>query len=397
MFVTPVSTMFRQSYGIRTTAARWARSAGLMTGRGGSGSGGNGNGAGCDRILGLGGERKAEEPNSGWFGQARNFSSAEHLKIIRAMRLDFPSHVPPRVAATAGQTTRPFSAAAYGDDDRRAERERRRENRRQRTKVLDREDGHTRTGAVAPRERQRQGEVFGQGGGRAAASRPGSEAGGAPVSQYDALSTGQAAYMRKVYGVTGSMCGVASVGMFAGVLFPISPLITGLGSLGVLLALSFGTNPQTTPAPVRFGLLAAFAGLSGMSAGPLIGMSLQMDPLILPMAALASTGIFAGASIVSLLAPEGKMLSWGGPLMGGCFAMIGLGLVGMFYPHPIFQSIHLYGGLALFTAFVAYDTQQMVEDYRNGLEDPISHATGLFINIMAIFKRMLFIFMNRDD
>lgn len=361
-----------------------------MTGRSSKGAAGSEN---YDRLLVFDGQQN--QGKSTWFGQARGFCSAEHLKIIQAMKLDpvhhRSSYFPPK-SFGSGQT-RLFST---GDrDERREQRQMRRENRRNRTKVLERED-YARTGAVAPRARQRRGEVYGRSEGAAARQGGAAEKRG-DVSQYDALSTGQTAYLRKVYGVTGSTCGVAAVGMFAGLLFPISPLITGFGSLVPLLALSFGTNPQTTAPAIRYSLLAAFAGLSGMSAGPLIGMSLQMDPLILPMAGLASAGIFAGATVASLLAPEGKLVSWGGPLLGGCFAMIGLSICGIFFPHPVFHSIHLYGGLALFTAFVAYDTQQMVEDYKNGIEDPIQHATGLFINIMAIFKRMLFIFMSRDD
>ena len=87
----------------------------------------------------------------------------------------------------------------------------------------------------------------------------------------------------------------------------------------------------------------------------------------------------------------------GAPLGGLVFALLGLQIVGLFYPHPMIWNINLYGGLALFTAFVAYDTHQTLEDYKCGQRDALTHAANFFINFMAIFKRLLFIFMSRDD
>ena len=125
-------------------------------------------------------------------------------------------------------------------------------------------------------------------------------------------------------------------------------------------------------------------------------MSLAMDPLLLPMALGASGGIFAGATAFSLFAPEGRMLSLGGPLFGGLMVLVGAGLLGMFYPHPVLQSISLYGGLALFTVYVAYDTQMVLDDYKNGEADAVQHSLQLFLNFVNIFKRVLIMFMDRD-
>ena len=44
-------------------------------------------------------------------------------------------------------------------------------------------------------------------------------------STLDAMDAGQAAYLRKVYMYTGSTIGVASIGAFGGMLFPISPIV----------------------------------------------------------------------------------------------------------------------------------------------------------------------------
>jgi Bax inhibitor 1 len=215
-------------------------------------------------------------------------------------------------------------------------------------------------------------------------------------SQLDAMDSGQAAFLRKVYMYTGSTIGVASIGAFGGMLLPMSPLIPGLLALAPLFGL-YMTDPNKTSPGKRLGLLGAFGFLSGMSAGPLIAMSLHMDPLILPMALLGSCAIFGGATMASLFAKEGSMLKLGAPLMGGMFALLGLSILSMFYPNPMLYNINLYGGLGLFTVFIAYDTHLAIEDYKQGQRDPLTHAASFFINFMAIFKRLLLIFMSRDD
>lgn len=39
----------------------------------------------------------------------------------------------------------------------------------------------------------------------------------------------------------------------------------------------------------------------------------------------------------------------------------------------------------------------MINDYKEGIRDPLSHATGFFIDFMAMFKRFLFIFLSSND
>eukprot|EP00943_MAST-04B_sp_MAST-4B-sp1_P002387 g2387.t1 len=279
----------------------------------------------------------------------------------------------------------------FSVEDRRREREMRRRQRRGTTYAEPEEERRTQRGTltrvdkdrgVRQKHRDEEREIYG---GRYEER-----------SQLDAMDGGQAAFLRKVYMYTGSTIGVASIGAFGGMLLPMSPLIPGLLSLAPLLGL-YMTDPNKTSPGKRLGLLGAFGFLSGMSAGPLIAMSLHMDPLILPMALLGSCAIFGGATMASLFAKEGSMLKLGAPLMGGMFALIGISVLSMFYPNPMLYNINLYGGLGLFTVFIAYDTHLAIEDYKQGQRDPLTHAASFFINFMAVFKRLLLIFMSRDD
>ena len=57
--------------------------------------------------------------------------------------------------------------------------------------------------------------------------------------------------------------------------------------------------------------------------------------------------------------------------------------------------MHFHG--ALFTVYVAYDTQVILDDYKNGMEDAVQHSLQLFLDFVNIFRRVLFMFMMTND
>ena len=217
-------------------------------------------------------------------------------------------------------------------------------------------------------------------------------------SQIDSLTAGQSAYIRNVWGLVGANLGVCSVGTITAMtVLPVSPLIPGIASLGFLLGLTMGAPKGSNPA-LRAGLLGGFAFTTGMTLGPPVGAAMGMDPLLVPMALGASSGIFVGATAFSMFAPEGRLLALGGPLFGGVLVLLGCGIVNMIWgPYPVLSSLSLYGGLGIFTLFVAYDTQQILDDYKNGVRDTVQHSIGLFIDFVAIFRRVLMMLMMRGD
>ena len=86
---------------------------------------------------------------------------------------------------------------------------------------------------------------------------------------------------------------------------------------------------------------------------------------------------------------------WGGALGMGCAGMLGIGIASMFWPSPALQSIWLYGGLLLFSAFVLYDTQKIIHQAKTHPRyDPISASLGIYLDTIMLFERFLIIFMN---
>jgi len=135
-----------------------------------------------------------------------------------------------------------------------------------------------------------------------------------------------------------------------------------------------------------------------LSIAPLVAAS---APGVVFAAALGTSAIFGGFSLAALKAKRSTFLKFGGPLLGGLFMLVGcsiasllLPLVGVTSPAILgaLFNVNLYGGLILFSIFISYDTQRMIEDYRAGNRDHVSPALNMFLNIINIFIRLLSIF-----
>ena len=117
---------------------------------------------------------------------------------------------------------------------------------------------------------------------------------------------------------------------------------------------------------------------------------------------LITTGMFGAMTGLAMFAKPGAALRYGVPLGGGLLMLMAVGIGGMFVPvtsawYPILHNVYLYGGLTLFTLYIAYDTQKMIDEYEMGEDDHIKHATDLFIDFKIVFSRVLqLLMMSRD-
>lgn len=216
---------------------------------------------------------------------------------------------------------------------------------------------------------------------------------------------GLQSHLAQVYGTLAGTVGVSSLGAVAAMATPlgaIPAIVPGLGCLVPWLYLSLGTSPYSHSSQFRGGLLGTGAFMSGMAMAPLLGMATSIDPMIVPSALLATTGMFGVMSVSALALPKGRLMTLGAPLFGGMIGLLGVGVVGMFTPptspwYPILHNVQLYGGLGIFSLYIAYDTQQMIQAYEEGNRDTVQAALNMFINLKIVFQKFLFIFIGRSD
>ena len=219
----------------------------------------------------------------------------------------------------------------------------------------------------------------------------------------DALSAGAVAHMRKVYATLAAGIGIAagsSIFAMATPLATMHPFIPGLAAFVPLMGLMY-TNQHTHSYALRAGLFAAFTGLSGVALAPLLLVALKVSPAVVPQALLLTTALFGSMTALSLMAKPGAMLRWGVPLGGGVLLLMGAGIASMFVPvtsawYPLLHSFQMYGGIGIFTLFIAYDTQRMIDEYEMGEDDHLKHAVDQFINVKNIFTRLLILLMGRS-
>ena len=134
------------------------------------------------------------------------------------------------------------------------------------------------------------------------------------------------------------------------------------------------TNPTT-----RTLLLGTCAAFGGMSLTPALLMYSSLSPAIVPVAFGLTCLLFGGSTLGALMMPKRSLMFLAPVLGGGALLIFGVSIMAMFYPSPILTNVWLYGGLALATAFVAYDTQNAIQGY-DGPRSPPELVIAVVVN-----------------
>ena len=140
-------------------------------------------------------------------------------------------------------------------------------------------------------------------------------------------------------------------------------------------------------------MFAGFIGTMSMSLLPIIhmySMPIIYDALIATSMTMGSLGVVAYNS------PSEQFLKMGGPLAVGMGGLMGVSLLSILYPgSPALTSIWLYGGLALFSAYVLYDTQKIIYNAKTMKQyDPVNNSIGIYLDSINIFIRFVQILGN---
>ncbi|XP_042232421.1 bax inhibitor 1-like [Homarus americanus] len=172
-------------------------------------------------------------------------------------------------------------------------------------------------------------------------------------------------------------------------------LLTGLGAFGTLIWLMM--TPYNDKNQIqRLSLLGTFAFLSGCNLGPLLDLAVMVNPALILQALLGTSVVFACFSLSALYAPRGQYLYLGGTLLSALSTLFWLSMLNIFFGSRLLFQVNLYVGLAVMCGFIVYDTQNILEKARRGDKDYVMHSVELFIDFIAVFKRLLIILTDKE-
>ncbi|XP_059173694.1 probable Bax inhibitor 1 isoform X2 [Physella acuta] len=189
----------------------------------------------------------------------------------------------------------------------------------------------------------------------------------------------------------------AALGAYAHLMFGLGEwyLLTVIASFGLIIWLGT-TRHSKEDVTKRVGIFSAFTFTSGVSLGPLIEVVIRIDPSIVSTALAGTAVIFICFSLSALLWKDRTFLYMGGMLFS-CLSWLTLaGLLNIFFRSPLVFNVYIYGILLLFSAFVLYDTQLIVEKRKRGDEDFIWHSVDLFLDAVQIFRALLVILAKKS-
>jgi len=211
-------------------------------------------------------------------------------------------------------------------------------------------------------------------------------------------STDTMAFLKSTYQLFASSLLAATAGAYIG-LGMVSAISSWYWGLVILeFALLFGIYAVKDKPGINLIVLFAFTFVSGLTITPLLSSVFNMPSgaSIVAQAFLMTSVAFGGISMFALTTKKdfsgmGKML-----LIAVIILVVG-SISNIFIGSPILQlGIAMIGAL-VFSAFILYDTQQII---KGGFSTPIEAAIALYLDFLNLFISLLQIFAafnSKDD
>jgi len=204
-------------------------------------------------------------------------------------------------------------------------------------------------------------------------------------------------HLKNVYGAVALASVSAATGAFVHLYSTTlgAGILTSLAAIGMLMTLMMTPHDGKNDAK-RLGFLSGFAFFSGVNLGPLLQVAIMLNPSIVIEALVTTAVVFTCFSLSALYAPRGHFLYLGGSLFSLLSTLFWLGLLNMFIGSQLLYQARLYLTLAVMCGFIVYDTQLITEKRRRGNTDYILHGLELFIDALAVFKRLMAILADKE-
>lgn len=173
-------------------------------------------------------------------------------------------------------------------------------------------------------------------------------------------------------------------------------LLLGLGTLGIVVVMSFAANRLTSG--VLTVLLLAFAGLQGMLFGPLL-VAYGMDSAA---KAFGCTAVMFGAMSIYGSVTKRNLSTVGRTCFMLLIGLILASIINIFLGSSTMEFTISFAGVIIFALFTAYDTQRLLEiglseDETVRSKGAVLGALTLYLDFINLFLMLLRFFGGRDE
>ena len=136
--------------------------------------------------------------------------------------------------------------------------------------------------------------------------------------------------------------------------------------------------------------LMGFGMIKGMFIAPIVNHYASLDPAIVINALLLTTCIFGCMTLVALKAKRRSMLFLGGIISSIMMYMLIASLISLFTGYYLLSTM-AYNMLmvGVFSMYVVFDTQLIIEKCDMGDTNVYAHALDLFIDFVRLFIHIL--------
>jgi FtsH-binding integral membrane protein len=177
------------------------------------------------------------------------------------------------------------------------------------------------------------------------------------------------------------------------------PLAFSLGGFAVTIGSMFTTlNISQENTLAKMSAFAVFNAAMGASIAPSFYLG---GPLVL-RAAMYTGAVVGGLSLVGMSARSDQFLSWGQPLAFGLGVVCVTSLGRIFLPvrflmaHSVMENVVMYGGMAVFSGLVWYDTQKIIYKAKYSKEfDAVNESIHIYLDAVNLFQLILSFLSNR--
>ncbi len=216
-------------------------------------------------------------------------------------------------------------------------------------------------------------------------------------SSQDSSRAGLMSFLKATYQLFAGSLLAATAGAYIG-LDMVSTIASWYWGLVILeFILLFALFAVKNKPGINLAVLFGFTFVSGLTITPLLSNILNMPAgaSIVAQAFLMTSVAFGGISMFAMTTKR-DFSGMGKMLFIALIILIVGSISNIFFQSPLLQLGVASVGALLFSAFILYDTQQII---KGGFETPIEAAIALYLDFFNLFISLLQIFgiMNSDD